>query len=52
MSVYKNRFFYYIIIIDKRLNMKNKIMKIRDIGEFCLGIGFCVALAAIAVYSG
>lgn len=32
--------------------MKNKIMKICDIGEFCLGIGFCIALAAIAVYGG
>lgn len=32
--------------------MKNKIIKICDIGEFCLGIAFCITLAAIAVYGG
>ena len=32
--------------------MKEKIFKFFDIAEFCLGIAFCIALAAIAATHG
>lgn len=32
--------------------MKEKIFKFFDIAEFCLGIAFCIALAAIAAIHG